>query len=135
MHVSWDCASGNPAQTDLHVDQSALTGESLLVKKRKGDLVYSSCVIKQGHQLGVVVRTGPDTFIGRAASLINVTRDQGHFQKVINYIGNFLIAISVIMVTVLFIYDLVELRILNGTVTGDDVLATIKEMVILTIAA
>ncbi|KAI9314072.1 plasma-membrane proton-efflux P-type ATPase [Dichotomocladium elegans] len=127
--------TGAPAQTDLYVDQSALTGESLLVKKRQGDLVYSSCVIKQGQQLGVVARTGPDTFIGRAAALINVTRDEGNFQKVVNYIGNFLIIISVVLVMVLFIYDLVELRVRNGVVTPADVLATIKEMVILTIAA
>ncbi|KAI8141888.1 plasma-membrane proton-efflux P-type ATPase [Fennellomyces sp. T-0311] len=127
--------TGAMAQTDLHVDQSALTGESLLVKKRQGDLVYSSCVVKQGQQLAIVVRTGPDTFIGRAANLINVATGPGHFQRVIGYIGNFLIAISLILVTVLFIYDLVELRILNGTVTGTDVLDTLKEMVVITIAA
>ncbi|KAI9488988.1 plasma-membrane proton-efflux P-type ATPase [Zychaea mexicana] len=128
-------STGAPAQTDLNVDQSALTGESLPVKKRQGDLVYSSSVIKQGQQLAIVVRTGPDTFIGRAANLINVATAPGHFQKVINYIGNFLIIITLVLVCVLFIYDLVELRILNGSVSGADVLDTLKECVVITIAA
>lgn len=128
-------AMGEPAQTPLHVDQSALTGESLLVKKNKGDLVYSSSVVKQGQQLAVVARTGPDTFIGRAASLITVTTDAGHFQQIVNYIGNFLIVITLILVAVLFVYDLVEIRVTTGTVTGTNVLDTLKEMVVLTIAA
>ncbi|KAI7854696.1 plasma-membrane proton-efflux P-type ATPase [Circinella umbellata] len=128
-------STGAQAQTDLQVDQSALTGESLPVKKRQGDLVYSSCVVKQGQQLAIVVRTGSDTFIGRAANLINVTTTPGHFQRVINYIGNFLIIITLILVIVLFIYDIVELRILNGGVTGQDVLNTLKEVVVITIAA
>lgn len=126
---------GGAAQTDIQVDQSALTGESLLVKKRKDDIVYSSCIVKQGQQLAVVFRTGPDTFIGRAASLISVSTDAGHFQEVINYIGNFLIALSLVLVAILFVYDLVELKVRTGGVSGQNVLDTIKEMVLLTIAA
>jgi H+-transporting ATPase len=53
----------------------------------------------------------------------------------VNYIGNFLIAISVLLVTVIFIYDLVEKKIKTGTVSGADVLEALKEMVVLTIAA
>ncbi|ORE03094.1 plasma-membrane proton-efflux P-type ATPase [Rhizopus microsporus var. microsporus] len=128
-------ATGEQIEGDLQIDQSALTGESLPVRKRKGDLVYSSSIVKQGQQLGIVVRTGSSTFIGRAANLISVTTDAGHFQKVVNYIGNFLIAISVLLVTIIFIYDLVEKKIKTGVVTGPDVLDALKEMVVLTIAA
>lgn len=128
-------ATGEAIDGDLQVDQSALTGESLPLRKRKGDLVYSSSTVKQGQQLGIVVRTGADTFIGKAANLISITTDAGHFQKVVNYIGNFLIAISVILVLIIFIYDLVEKKVQTGTITKDDVLETLKEMVVLTIAA
>ncbi|CAO3691651.1 unnamed protein product [Rhizopus stolonifer] len=128
-------ASGEAIETEIQVDQSSLTGESLPSKKKAGSLVYSSCVVKQGQQQAVVVRTGPDTFIGKTASLITVTTDSGRFQKVINYIGNFLIIISIILVLVLFIYDLVEIKNTSGTITGDQVLAVLNEMVVLTIAA
>ncbi|CAO3600098.1 unnamed protein product [Absidia cylindrospora] len=126
---------GSVAEGDLQVDQSALTGESFLVKKRKNDLVYSSCIVKQGQQQAVVVRTGPHSFIGRAASLISVTTDAGHFQKVINYIGNFLIIATVLLVSIIFVFDLVEQKIRTGSVSGDHVLAALNEMVVLTIAA
>ncbi|ORE11319.1 plasma-membrane proton-efflux P-type ATPase [Rhizopus microsporus var. microsporus] len=128
-------ASGEAIETDIQVDQSSLTGESLPAKKKPGSLIYSSCVVKQGQQQAIVVRTGPDTFIGRTASLITVTTDSGRFQKVINYIGNFLIIISIVLVLILFVYDLIEQRNTTGTISGDQVLAILNEMVVLTIAA
>jgi H+-transporting ATPase len=128
-------ATGEDIEGDLQIDQSALTGESLPIRKHKGDLVYSSSTVKQGQQLGIVVRTGADTFIGKAANLISITTDAGHFQKVVNYIGNFLIVLSVFLVIIIFIYDLVEKKIKTGVVTGDDAVEALKEMVVLTIAA
>ncbi|RUS32166.1 hypothetical protein BC938DRAFT_476125 [Jimgerdemannia flammicorona] len=44
-----------------------------------------------GQQLAVVTKTGGNTFIGRAANLIAITTEEGHFQKIINRIGNVLI--------------------------------------------
>ncbi|KAI8365986.1 plasma-membrane proton-efflux P-type ATPase [Radiomyces spectabilis] len=127
--------TGEPTETELQVDQSALTGESLPVKKRAGDIVYSSCIVKQGHQLAIVIRTGPHSFIGRAASLMTVTTNAGNFQKVINYIGNFLIIASVALVAIIFIFDLVEQKLQTGTVTTEHVMEALNEMVVLTIAA
>lgn len=128
-------ASGEAIETDIQIDQSSLTGESLPSKKKPGNIVFSSCVVKQGQQQAVVVRTGPDTFIGKTASLISVTTGSGRFQKVINYIGNFLIIISVVLVLIIFTHELVEQRISNGAVTEEQVLLALKEMVVLTIAA
>ncbi|KAG0163094.1 hypothetical protein DFQ28_000344 [Apophysomyces sp. BC1034] len=128
-------ANGENIETALQVDQSALTGESLPVKKKAGNLVYSSCIVKQGQQQAVIVRTGPETFIGRAAKLITVTTDSGNFQRVINYIGNFLIIASVLLVSILFAYNLIEQKIRTGTVTGEHVLEALNEMIVLTIAA
>ncbi|KAI8978156.1 plasma-membrane proton-efflux P-type ATPase [Pilobolus umbonatus] len=128
-------ATGEEVEGDLQIDQSSLTGESLPVRKRKDDLVYSSSIVKQGQQLGIVCRTGSDTFIGKAANLISISTDAGHFQKVVNYIGNFLIALSVFLVIIIFVYDLVETKIRTGVVTLGDLLETLKEMVLLTIAA
>ncbi|CAO3647446.1 unnamed protein product [Cunninghamella blakesleeana] len=127
--------NGEKIESDLQVDQSALTGESFMVKKRKDDIVYSSCIVKQGQQQAIVVRTGPDSFIGRAASLITVTTNGGHFQKVINYIGNFLIVATLILVLIIFIVNLVKHKVTSGEITGDNVLAALNDMVVLTIAA
>ena len=90
-------------QVSLQVDQSALTGESLPVNKRPGDLLYSSSLIKAGQASALVIRTGQHTFIGRAANLIAVTTEAGHFQQVIERIGNFLVLITCVLVSIVFI--------------------------------
>ncbi|KAI8927499.1 hypothetical protein BC831DRAFT_497694 [Entophlyctis helioformis] len=86
---------GEATEGSLQIDQSALTGESLPVAKGKGAVAYSSSIVKQGQMLCVVTKTGGNTYIGRAANLISQTSEQGHFQKIVNNIGNFLIIMTV----------------------------------------
>ncbi|XP_057754513.1 plasma membrane ATPase 1-like isoform X1 [Arachis stenosperma] len=75
----------------LKIDQSALTGESLPVSKHPGDGVYSGSTCKQGEIEAVVIATGVHTFFGKAAHLVENTTHVGHFQKVLQSIGNFCI--------------------------------------------
>ncbi|SAM01965.1 hypothetical protein [Absidia glauca] len=123
--------NGEESSAELQIDQSALTGESLPVHKNKGNTVYSSSIVKQGQQLAVVTKTGSNTFIGRAANLIAITADQGHFQKIIGKIGNVLIWSTVVLVVIVFVYQMVRFR---GTPKGDwrEVL---ENCLVLTIAA
>ncbi|ORY05772.1 plasma-membrane proton-e [Basidiobolus meristosporus CBS 931.73] len=119
---------GEPVEGNLQIDQSALTGESLPVSKGKGATAYSSSIVKQGQQMGVVTKTGENTFIGRAATLMSNTNEQGHFQKIINKIGNFLVFITVVLVVILFIVLMVKTH-------AHDVLNIIKDVLVLTVAA
>lgn len=98
--------TGDETEGTLQIDQSALTGESLPVSKGKGSIAYSSSICKQGQMLAVVTKTGVETFIGRAANLISITTEAGHFQKIINHIGNFLIIITVSMALIIFLVNL-----------------------------
>ncbi|KAF9358349.1 hypothetical protein BGX26_001938 [Mortierella sp. AD094] len=124
-------ATGEATEGDLLIDQSALTGESLPVSKKKGDTVYSSSIVKQGQQMAVVTKTGVNTFIGRAANLISITVEEGHFQKIINRIGNFLILITVILVGIILVYQLIHF---HGTADGD-FLTVLGRVLVLTVAA
>ncbi|KAI1313462.1 hypothetical protein EDD11_002522 [Mortierella claussenii] len=126
-------ATGEATEGDLLIDQSALTGESLPVAKNKGKTVYSSSIVKQGQQMAVVTKTGGDTFIGRAANLISITTEEGHFQKIINRIGNFLILITVVLVVIIMIYQLVHF---HGDADGKgDFLTVLRKVLVLTVAA
>ncbi|KAG1468478.1 hypothetical protein G6F56_003809 [Rhizopus delemar] len=123
--------NGEKNESELMIDQSGLTGESLLVSKRKGNTVYSSSIIKQGQQLAIVIKTGTDTFIGRAANLIAITADEGHFQKIITKIGNVLIWSTVVLVVIVFVYQMVHFR---GTPQGNWKMV-LENCLVLTVAA
>jgi H+-transporting ATPase len=87
----------------LSVDQSALTGESLPVDKKVGDVAYSGSVAKQGEMVALVVATGGDTYFGKTAKLVSSAASVSHFQKAVLNIGDYLIYISLFLAAVLII--------------------------------
>jgi H+-transporting ATPase len=82
----------------LNADESALTGESLPVEKKEGDIAYSGSVIRMGEMNGLVVETGMNTFFGRTAKLVDSAKTQSHFQKAVVKIGNYLILMALVLV-------------------------------------
>lgn len=90
----------------LSVDQSALTGESLPVDRKTGAAVYSGSIARQGEMTGVVYATGPDTYLGRTAQLVQKAGAVSHFQKAVLSIGDYLIYVSLGLVAVLMLVEL-----------------------------
>ncbi|KAL2131591.1 hypothetical protein VTI74DRAFT_4832 [Chaetomium olivicolor] len=81
----------------LQVDQSAITGESLAVEKHKGDQCYASSAVKRGEAFLVITATGDNTFVGRAAALVNAaSAGTGHFTEVLNGIGTILLVLVIL---------------------------------------
>jgi len=121
-----------PADVDLiegeylTIDQSAMTGESLPVTKKVGDTAYSGSVAKQGEMIGKVTATGANTFFGKTTELVMSAKSISHFQKAVIQIGNFLIYISLALVTLLIIVQLDR---------GDSILSLFKFALILTVAS
>jgi H+-transporting ATPase len=91
----------------MQVDQAALTGESLPVKKFSGDVCFSGSSIKQGEKHAVVYATGSNTFFGRAAALIGATNNVANIQKIMTKIG------GVCLVTI-GIWVIIELAVQFG---------------------
>ncbi|THH26638.1 hypothetical protein EUX98_g7552 [Antrodiella citrinella] len=89
---------------NVSIDQAALTGESLPQNKKLGDQCFSGSTCKQGEAEGVVISTGPNTFFGRAASLVGQDDDTtGHLQKILAQIGSFcLVAIGIFVLAEIF---------------------------------
>ncbi|CAB4708438.1 MAG: HAD-IC family P-type ATPase [Actinobacteria bacterium] len=56
--------------TQLHVDESALTGESLPVAKSAGDVLLAGTTVLSGRATATVFATGPRTRYGEVGSLI-----------------------------------------------------------------
>ena len=110
----------------LSVDQSALTGESLPVSKKAGDIAYSGSVARQGEMLALVTGTGTNTFFGRTASLVQTAGAVSHFQKAVLHIGDYLIYLSLGLVAVLIVVQLER---------GDSILTLVQFALILTVAS
>ncbi len=60
--------------TELHVDESSLTGESLPVRKQMDDDVFAGTTVLSGQALGRVDATGSRTRYGQIGSLLSRTR-------------------------------------------------------------
>lgn len=110
----------------LSVDQSALTGESLPVNKKAGDIAYSGSVAKQGEMMALVTGTGADTYFGRTAQLVQAAGAASHFQKAVLQIGDYLIYLSLGLVAVLILVQLER---------GDRLLTLVQFALILTVAS
>lgn len=86
----------------ISIDQAALTGESLPVTKKKGDVGYSGSIAKKGMMTAVVIGTGNDTFFGRTAGLVaGAGQGASNSQRAVTHIGDFLIVLSLILAFVL----------------------------------
>ncbi|WP_297418245.1 plasma-membrane proton-efflux P-type ATPase [Thermococcus sp.] len=110
----------------ITVDESALTGESVPVTKKAGEMIYSGTIVKRGEMTGVVVATGLNTYFGRTVQLVESARTVSEYQKLVINIGNYLIALSLIMVTIMF---LVELH------RGKPIIELLRFALVLTVAA
>ncbi|CAF1285273.1 unnamed protein product [Rotaria sordida] len=75
----------------LLMDQAALTGESLPVKKEVGDEILSGAVCKQGEAQAIVIGTGKYSFMGKTIGLVGSQDDTAHLQRVMGRIGMFCI--------------------------------------------
>lgn len=88
----------------IQVDQSSITGESLAVDKRHDDLCFASSAVKRGEARAVVVGTGDNTFVGRAAALVSAaSAGSGHFTEVLNGIGTSLLVLVVMTLLVVWV--------------------------------
>ncbi len=86
----------------VEVDQSALTGESLPATRKSGDAVFSGSIIRQGEIDALVYATGVNTYFGKTAQLVQEAHTVSHFQRAVLKIGNYLIILAVVLVTVIF---------------------------------
>ena len=111
---------------EISVDQAALTGESLPASKKAGDAVFSGSIIRRGEIGALVYATGAKTYFGKTAELVETAHTASHFQKAVLKIGNYLIALAIVLVAII---------IGLGLYRGDALLTTLQFALVLTVAA
>lgn len=110
----------------VEVDQAALTGESLPVSKKEGEVLYSGAILRQGETDALVYATGGHTFFGKTAALVEEAHTVSHFQRAVLKIGDYLIVIAIALVTLIFVVAMFR---------GDPVMTTLQFALVLTVAA
>jgi len=110
----------------LSVDESALTGESLPVEKKPADIAYAGSIVRQGEMDALVVATGLNSFFGKTTRLVAEAKTESHFQKAVIKVGNYLILLAAIMVTMIFIVALFR---------HESLIETLQFALVLTVAA
>ena len=68
----------------LDIDQSVLTGESLTVEKKKGQIVYSGSIIRRGEANCIIYKTGRNTYFGKTVELVSNARPKLHIEEITN---------------------------------------------------
>jgi H+-transporting ATPase len=79
-------------------DQSALTGESMLINKKEGDMLFSGSVIKNGECNAVVTSTGVNTFFGKTIQLVQMAKPRLHMDEVVANVVKILFSIVLVFV-------------------------------------
>jgi H+-transporting ATPase len=97
-----ELADGGP----LELDQSPLTGESLPVERAAGDAVLSGSIVRRGEADARVNATGSATFMARTAQLVEAAPPVSHFQRAVLRIGNYLIAVALLLITLILLVAL-----------------------------
>ena len=81
-------------------DQSALTGESFIVEKNAGDIVYSGSVVRRGEVTGTVVSTGTRTYFGRTVELVQIAKPKLHMEAVTAGVVKWLLGLVFILLLI-----------------------------------
>ena len=110
----------------LQVDESSLTGESLPVDKKVSEVAFSGSIVRQGEMTALVFATGMNTYFGRTAKLVELAKSPSHFQKAIVKIGDYLIILAIVLVTLIFIV---------ATLRHESFLQTLQFALVLIVAA
>ena len=95
---------------ELEVDQSALTGESMGIEKKPGEILYSGSIVKRSESNGIVVATGTNTYFGRTAQLVQLAKPKLHMEEVVSSVVRWLLAIVVGLIALALVFSLFEAK-------------------------
>jgi H+-transporting ATPase len=84
-------ADARLAEGSLEVDQSSLTGESLMIEKAANDMVLAGSTVRRGEATALVVATGTKTNFGRTVELVQLAKPKLHMEEVTSSVVRWLL--------------------------------------------
>ena len=99
---------------EISIDQSALTGESLEIEKKIGEVIYSGSIVTKGESTGMVIITGANTKFGKTIELVKIAKPKSHIDEIISKVVKLLLLIvGVLLLVTLAIAFLKGINILE----------------------
>ncbi|RJQ31708.1 MAG: cation-translocating P-type ATPase [Actinobacteria bacterium] len=108
------------SSSNLHVDESMLTGESIPVNKIDDKRVYSGSLVVQGYAVAKVTATGTDTEMGKIGQALKIiTPESTLIQKETKkLVGNLAVIGLLVALLVIVLYGLTRGDWLQATLAG-----------------
>ncbi|HCN83725.1 MAG TPA: plasma-membrane proton-efflux P-type ATPase, partial [Sphingobacteriaceae bacterium] len=101
-------------QGEISIDQSALTGESLEIEKKSGEIIYSGSIVTKGEATGMVTLTGANTKFGKTIELVKIAKPKSHIDVIISKVVKWLLLIvGVLLLIALIVAFLKGINILE----------------------
>lgn len=99
---------------EISIDQSALTGESLEIEKKSGEIIYSGSIVTKGEATGMVTLTGANTKFGKTIELVKIAKPKSHIDEIISKVVKWLLLIvGVLLLVALIVAFLKGINILE----------------------
>lgn len=95
-------------ESNLGVDQSALTGESMVAEKKEDEILFSGATVKRGEANAVVVATGASTFFGMTTELLQTARPKLHMEEVTSKVARWLLVMVGVLMVLIMAWSYIE---------------------------
>ena len=126
------------AVTDLQVNESQLSGESVPVAKQvfadattdQNCLLFAGSIIEKGEGIGVVYATGNATELGAIAKLSTETKKETQYEKALQSFSSMLMRIIIVSLAAVF---LIKLFLSGGAANAIDLLLFIIALAVSTV--
>lgn len=90
----------------VSADQAALTGESLPVEARGGEVLFTGSIIKRGEAHCVVVNTGMRTYFGKTVELVNIAKPKSKTEEIMFTLSKYVTYIGAALFLAILLYAL-----------------------------
>ena len=94
----------------LEADESVISGESMPVDKKPGDLLYQGSMVKRGEATCIVTGTGLSTRYGTTERLVGIASPTSHLEEAIMKLVKYLVAGDGVIVAAMFLYGVYVLH-------------------------
>jgi len=88
------------ADGTVEVDQSSLTGESLVIEKKVDDILLSGSIVTRGEITGIVASTGTKTYYGRTVELVQIAKPKLHMEEAISKVVRWLLLMVSVLLSI-----------------------------------